>query len=306
MGTAKIIITGLDNAGKTSLLIALEKKFAYVDDLKKLKPTVRVNRDNFTFLNQNIVRWDFGGQEKYREEYITHKERFFSDIDIFIFVVDVQDRERFMESVEYFEEILKFFIEKQVKIPVIVIFNKCDQELREKPEVEKAIISLKDLFLKASHDVLVDFFETSTYHIDTVMQAFSQAFSRYLPRTELISNLFIEFATAFPCHAILLLDMSGITIADYYRPQLTPEERNAIRTMRTLGLKLLVENKMNNETFSYRVATGPTLFGGVTRFPVRDSNLTLLVFSDREELLEGNIGKYLPRVQEILEGILKE
>ncbi len=63
---------------------------------------------------------------------------------------------------------------------------------------------------------------------------------------------------------------------------------------------------MNNETFSYRVSNGPTLFGGVTRFPVKGSNLTLLVFSDREELLEGKIGKYLPRVQEILEGILKE
>jgi len=68
LDTAKIVVTGLDNAGKTSLLIALEKKFAYESDLKKLKPTVRINRDNFTFLNQKIVRWDFGGQEKYRDE----------------------------------------------------------------------------------------------------------------------------------------------------------------------------------------------------------------------------------------------
>lgn len=306
MDTAKIVVTGLDNAGKTSLLLALEKKFAYEPDLKLLKPTVRVNRDYFTFLNQKIIRWDFGGQEKYREEYLSHKERFFSEIDLFFFIVDVQDRERFMEAVEYFDEILKYFVDKQVKMPVIVILNKCDPELREKPEIEKAIISLKEMFVKVQGDTVVDFFETSTYSIDTVMLAFSQAFARYLPRTELISNLFKEFATVFPCHAILLLDTSGITIADYYRSQLMPEERNAIRTMRTLGLKLLVESTMKNETFSYRASAGLTLFGGVTRFSVKESNLTLLVFSDKEELLEGNIGKYLPRVQEILDGILKE
>ncbi len=306
MGTAKIIVTGLDNAGKTSLLIALEKKFAYEPDLKKLKPTVRINRDNFTFLNQKIVRWDFGGQEKYRDEYLAHKERFFSEIDIFFFVVDVQDRERYMESAEYFEEILKFFIDKQIKIPIIVIFNKCDPELRETPKIEKALISLKEMFLKVSADYLLDFFETSSLSIDSVMQAFSQAFARYLPRTELLSNLFTEFTTVYPCLAILLLDTSGITIADYYRTQLTPEERSAIRVMRTLGLKLLVENKMDNETFSYRVGSGSTFFGGVTRFPINESNLTLLVFSDKKELLEGDIGKFLPRVQEILTGILKE
>ncbi len=306
MGTAKIIVTGLDNAGKTSLLIALEKKFAYEPDLKKLKPTVRINRDNFTFLNQKIVRWDFGGQEKYRDEYLAHKERFFSEIDIFFFVVDVQDRERYMESVEYFEEILKFFNEKQVKLPVIVLFNKSDPDLREKPNMEKAIISLKDMFLKVQGDVMIDFFETSTFSIDSVMQAFSQAFARYLPRTELISNLFTEFTTTYPCLAILLLDASGITIADYYRAQLTPDERNTIRTMRTLGLKLLTENKRDNETFTYQVGTGPTLFGRISRFPVKNSNLSLLVFSEKEDSLKGDFLQILPRVEEILKGILKE
>ncbi len=306
MGTAKIIVTGLDNAGKTSLLIALEKKFAYERDLTQLKPTVRINRDNFAFLNQKIVRWDFGGQEKYREEYLAHKERFFSEIDIFFFVVDVQDRERYMDAVEYFGEILKFFLEKQVKMPIVVLFNKCDPELREKPNMEKALMSLKDMFLKVKEDCIVDFFETSTFSIDSVMQAFSQAFARYLPRTELISNLFAEFATAYPCVAILLLDASGITIADYYRAQLTPDERNTIKVMRTLGLKLLVENKRDNETFTYQKGAGPILYGGVTRFPVKTSNLTLLVFSEKEDLLKEDIQKVLPRVEEILKGILKE
>jgi len=306
LGTAKIILTGLDNAGKTSLLIALEKKFAYEEDLKNLKPTQRVNRDQFTFLNQKIIRWDFGGQGKYREEYLGNKERFFNDIDLFFFVVDIQDRERYMESVEYFEEILKFIAEKQMKIPVIVLFNKSDPGLRGKPATEKALISLKDMFLKAKGDYFVDFFETSIFSIDTVMVAFSQAFARYLPRTELISNLFEEFATAHPCLAILLLDASGITIADYYRQQITPEERAFIREMRTLGLKRLMGEKNDKESIKSQLPWGTTIFGEISKFPVRDTKLGLLIFSEKEQTLKEDIQKYLPRVEEILKGILKE
>jgi small GTP-binding protein len=306
LGAAKIIVTGLDNAGKTSLLIALEKKFAYEPDLKALKPTVRINRANFTFLNQQIIRWDFGGQEKYREEYLAHKERFFSDIDLFFYVVDVQDRARYMESIEYFEEILKFFIQKQVKIPIIILFNKSDPELRGQPQTEKALISLKDMFLKVKEDFVVDFFETSAFSIDTVMVAFSRAFARYLPRTELIANLFEEFAQAYPCVAILLLDSNGINIADYYRPQLTPYERSAIRAMRTLGLKLLVESKREKEAYNYQVGSGPKIYADVTKFTVKNTVLSLFVFSKQEETLQGGIQKFLPRVEEILKGILKE
>ncbi|HMF30019.1 MAG TPA: ADP-ribosylation factor-like protein [Candidatus Lokiarchaeia archaeon] len=306
MGTAKIIVTGLDNAGKTSLLIALEKKFAYENDLKELKPTVRINRDSFTFLNQQIYRWDFGGQEKYREEYLIHKERFFSDVDIFFFVIDVQDRERFIESVEYFTEIVDFFAGREAKPPIMVLLHKYDPELKEDAVTEKAIISLKDMILKAKGECAVDFFETSIYEIDSVMRAFSQAFARYLPRAELISNVFEEFAAEHPSLAMMLLDCSGITVADYYKPQLTPDQRNSLREMRTLGLKSLLESGGDIRTFQSEMDPEHKVFGKIVPVTIENASLAILVLSDDDQALEADIGETLPRVEEILMDILKE
>ena len=38
----KIIVSGLDNAGKTSILTALDKKYDFHKDIVQLKPTIRV------------------------------------------------------------------------------------------------------------------------------------------------------------------------------------------------------------------------------------------------------------------------
>jgi small GTP-binding protein len=306
VGSAKIIVTGLDNAGKTSLLIALEKKFAYEEDLKTLKPTVRINRDSFTFLNQQIYRWDFGGQEKYREEYLSHKERFFSDVDIFFFVIDVQDRDRFIESVEYFTEIVDFFATRETKPPIMVLLHKYDPELKEDPVTEKAIISLKDMILKSKGDCAVDFFETSIFQIDSVMRAFSQAFARYLPRAELIANVFEEFAAEHPCIAMMLLDCSGITVADYYKPQLTPDQRNALREMRTIGLKSLVESGGDIQTFSSEMEPEHPIYGKIVPVTIENASLAVLVLAEDDQSLGADISDTLPRVEEILKDILIE
>ena len=229
--------------GKPRSSWSLERKFAFEDDAKQLKPTVRVNRDSFNFLNQVIYRWDFGGQLKYREEYLSNKEWFFADLDIFFFVIDVQDRDRFVEAVEYFSEIADFFTNREAKVPIVVLLHKYDPELREDPMTEKAIISLKDMILKVRGDYTIDFFETSIFEIDSVMRSFSQAFARYLPCAELISNVFEDFSKAHPLVAMMLMDCSGITIADYYQPQLNPSQRNALREMRTLDLRSLLESE---------------------------------------------------------------
>lgn len=305
MGTAKIVVTGLDNAGKTSLLLALEKKFSFEEDAKQLSPTVRVNRDSFSFLNQLIYRWDFGGQVKYREEYLSNKERFFADLDIFFFVIDVQDRDRFGEAVDYFSEIADFFTSREAKVPIIVLLHKYDPELREDPITEKAIISLKDMILKIKGEYSVDFFETSIYEIDSVMRCFSQAFARYLPRAELISNVFEDFAREHPLLALMLMDCSGITIADYYMPQLSPGQRNALREMRTLGLRSLLESEGTFQTFKSELEPDYPVFGKIIPVSIENASLAIIALSEDEEALEMNISVFLPRVEEILIEILK-
>ena len=65
----KIIISGLDNAGKTSILTALDKKYDFQKEIAELKPTIRIEYHQTMFLGNNVNIWDMGGQEQYRELY---------------------------------------------------------------------------------------------------------------------------------------------------------------------------------------------------------------------------------------------
>jgi len=46
--------------------------------------------------------WDFGGQIDHREEYLKEPEKYFFGINLVIYVIDIQDTERYDESIEYF------------------------------------------------------------------------------------------------------------------------------------------------------------------------------------------------------------
>jgi len=77
----KVIIAGLDNAGKSSILTALNKKYDFHKDIISLTPTIRVEYQATEFLNNKIVFWDMGGQEQYRKLYQEKQELYFADTD---------------------------------------------------------------------------------------------------------------------------------------------------------------------------------------------------------------------------------
>ncbi len=65
----KLVIAGLDNAGKTSALIALRHKYNFYERVKNLKPTIKIDYSSFKFLNTyRINLWDMGGQKKFRKK----------------------------------------------------------------------------------------------------------------------------------------------------------------------------------------------------------------------------------------------
>lgn len=99
----KILIMGLDNSGKTSILISLRKD-ANILSYFSLRPTKGVAIEKFE--GQNIVCWDLGGQKKYREEYIKNLEKYVNKTDKIIFVIDVQDIKRYKLALEYLNKIV--------------------------------------------------------------------------------------------------------------------------------------------------------------------------------------------------------
>ncbi len=86
----KIIVAGLDNAGKTSILTALNKKYDFQKDIVSLTPTIRVEYQATEFLKNRVVFWDMGGQEKYRKLYQEKQDLYFADTDLLVYIVDIQ------------------------------------------------------------------------------------------------------------------------------------------------------------------------------------------------------------------------
>src|SRR6056297_2929410 len=96
----KIAIMGIDNAGKTSIITTMKKRFDVPNEIKGLKPTKQIERSSVQFLDHIIYQSDYGGQEIYRNEYLKHKDRYLAGIDLLFYVIDIQDSMRFQESVK--------------------------------------------------------------------------------------------------------------------------------------------------------------------------------------------------------------
>ncbi|MHA1301921.1 MAG: ADP-ribosylation factor-like protein [Candidatus Helarchaeota archaeon] len=169
----KIILIGLDNAGKTTILTTMKKEqgsHAY-----DLKPTKGVNIEElrtaeaFSTDELSIIIWDFGGQERYRKDYLRESEKYFSEIDSAIYVIDIQDKKRFDESIEYLKSILELIkkYNEGKKVDFMIFLHKLDPHLVNEEEYQNRSKNLKELVKKSfeHYDFGLKIFETSIYTV---------------------------------------------------------------------------------------------------------------------------------------------
>ncbi|KAM9967393.1 hypothetical protein ACTFIW_001477 [Dictyostelium discoideum] len=117
-----ILILGLDNSGKTTLLEQIKTKYTKIPGLPphKIVPTVGLNIARTQFQDIKLIYWDLGGQTQLR----TIWNKFFSDVHAIIYVVDSSDKERFNESKEELEIVIND--SKLKDVPLLLFFNKQD------------------------------------------------------------------------------------------------------------------------------------------------------------------------------------
>ncbi|MFX1450013.1 MAG: ADP-ribosylation factor-like protein [Promethearchaeota archaeon] len=101
----KIVLAGLDNAGKTSIVNILRDN--NLKEVLSLTPTRGVKKEIFEFDNVIFYIYDLGGQEQFRRRHIYQYEIQFGASDELIYVVDIQDSYKFDESVKYLSKILE-------------------------------------------------------------------------------------------------------------------------------------------------------------------------------------------------------
>ena len=113
---AKILMLGLDAAGKTTVLYKLK-----LNEVVNTIPTIGFNVESLSPVkNVSFTMWDIGGQDKIRPLW----KHYFVGTHGLIFVVDSSDKHRFDEVREELTWILNS--EELVGVPLVVLANKQD------------------------------------------------------------------------------------------------------------------------------------------------------------------------------------
>jgi len=279
---------GLDNAGKTSIITAITKRFGFQEEIFKLMPTRKIVRDAFRFLGIEFIRLDFGGQSQYRQEYLKYPSKYISGTDLIYYVIDAQDFKRYVEAIDYLDEILLYLKEEREYPPICVLFHKFDPQLLKDKEINKRILTLKQALTRYSHDFTIFFFETSIYDIKSIMDSFSSGLSLLFDKMEMISQLFTEISKNYDAILIALFDAKGITIGEYYRPHLHLQEKMRIYDKYLdVQKKIMAENKSLVE-FSDKFDDGARYSGivEVLSFSNLDFYLLFIIEENVEDLGE--------------------
>lgn len=211
----KLVIAGLDNAGKTSALIALRHKYNFYERVKNLKPTIKIDYSSFKFLKTfRINLWDMGGQKKFRKIYVDNPI-YFEDTDYIYYLIDMQDEIKFEETVDYLHELLDIYRALSYSNEVIICFNKFDPQFKTSVEFIDRANMIKNLIISQNKDIKFEFYYTSYYDISSISQAFSHSLNSLLNLDDIDDGL-SKLVNNFNCRYAILYTDSGIIISDHY------------------------------------------------------------------------------------------
>ncbi|XP_076742638.1 ADP-ribosylation factor-like protein 3 isoform X1 [Maylandia zebra] len=111
----RLLLLGLDNAGKTTVL----KQLA-AEDISHITPTQGFNIKSVQSAGFKLNVWDIGGQRKIRPYW----RNYFENTDVLIYVIDSSDRKRFEETSLELAELLEE--ETLATVPLLIFANKQD------------------------------------------------------------------------------------------------------------------------------------------------------------------------------------
>ena len=305
----KIIIAGLDNAGKTSILTALNKKYDFQKDIVSLTPTIRVEYQATEFLKNRVVFWDMGGQEKYRKLYQEKQDLYFADTDLLVYIVDIQDPERIETSLAYLDMIVKNFKKHDMDVPLIISFHKFDPEFLGNEQMVEQIETLRKRMLKLYPSFRILFQQSSIYDIISIAQLISYGLSVFDAKFFDLSELLEKYLKEFESESLILFDKNGIIISEYYKDLIEPEIYieliESIKEHMFLIKRVQEESYQKDSAFS---SIGNELLSYLHRIEINNESIFVsVVIKDKlKELLLEKFSEFMLELIEIIKPLISE
>jgi len=169
----KLVILGLENAGKTSIVDVLKQKTEVT--LRKppdMNPTKGVERKSL--FQGSIMVWDLGGQEVYRNEYLKNPESYFKEISFCYYVVDIQDYYRLATSTMYFMGVFNLIKKYSPNARIVLLFHKMDPDFNpDHRNLRGKFMDKIEPYLQKNNISFITY-ETTIFDLNSIKTAFSQ------------------------------------------------------------------------------------------------------------------------------------
>ena len=273
----KFVLAGLDNAGKTSFLIALRQKYNFHDEIKNLKPTVRIEYSTLNFLNRwEIDFWDMGGQDNYREDYL-NKPIYFSDTTFFYYFIDIQDEIKFENAINYLNELLNIYSNLNFKKEVIICLSKFDLDLKDDKEILKKITKIKNLIIR-NEEFKFEFFTTTIFDISSITKVVSYSLNKLLALNNMTTVLQRIVKKLKSIYAVLYTD-SGLIVSDYFEEILNPKDYLELITSKVNEDLVLIQKLAEHKTtFITKISHFDDKSEFITRYKIGSNDFYLRIF----------------------------
>lgn len=258
---SKLAILGLQAAGKTSIIKVLTQEF---DMLTSLRPTQSVERTFIEILGKELVLWDFGGQEIYRNKYLSAPERYFDQISFVYYVVDIQDAKILDDSIKYFNAIFDNIKIYSPNAKIIILFHKNDPTLEammDKNNVKQRFMdAVAESLEKAKFSIII--YKTSIYNHMSIITAFSQPFLGTGEGYKNISDMLQSFTETYGLGFSVLFSRNYFELGNSISNRIKVEERDNLLkfVMKTyqpnISEKLSIVDMASEENKTLKIIAG--------------------------------------------------
>ncbi|MHA1619891.1 MAG: hypothetical protein ACTSVZ_11475, partial [Promethearchaeota archaeon] len=247
------------------------------------------------------------GQKKYVDEYLAHKVRYLSGIDLLYFVIDIQDSLRFDEAFKFLEEVLAFFKEMKTFIPIMILYHKFDPKLKEDLTIVNNRLRLQKMLKPLEKDFEIHFYETSIFDVKSIIHAISKGIYFLYDHTIAIQKFVDELVQKMDnVMALLIFEQNGIELGSYFLDHITLNKKLKILTLYEISQKRIIDENLNTFEFSDRLDPFTKISGTIQSFMIEGLRFfILLILEEHEEKVIIDQFNYFEKSHEEFHEILK-
>ena len=290
-------------------MLSVDRKFS---KLIGLSPTRGADVTSIEALGATIFLWDLGGQKQYHERYLNKSQIYLFEADLLFYFIDIQDKDRFEESIEYLNNMKKAIIELEQNTPIIYILSKGDSDIVDSKEIKSNIKTLTNKLTKLSSDGSPEIYITSLFQIFSILRAFSSGIAKLSPNRDLVEHNLREFSSLTEASLILLLSSEGLVLAETFTPkalQITEMQKSedllnvfeVVAPQFTMLFKIFSNFKATEKNeATFNVSESVILFKKLQILNYEMYVLFLLDQENKKEIINKNIKEFLNRTQDLL------